>query len=36
MTWTYHIDPDLDPFMTEGYGKVLDMFPVYQAESVHL
>lgn len=26
MAWTYHIDPDLDPVMTEGQGKVLDTF----------
>lgn len=34
MAWTYYIDPDLDPILTEGPGKVLNAFPVYQAESV--
>lgn len=32
--WTYNIEPDIDPFLTEGPGEVLNTFTVYQAKSV--
>lgn len=34
MEWTYHIDPDMDPIMTEGQGKLWKTFLVYPAELV--